>query len=257
MFDNACSHRIVVDVCNDASDAAALDRKRLGTAHEHRPDPVVRAVHGGGKRRVNTSDPRAQRSRASNRGDVDVVAHDRERETAPIRLGQRTREQFAIVPALVVGVDEPLAVDQPRDQVIRDSRFSAARLAGHASRIQRRTDNSRESACPRIGQQLVELVSDPFPLPRWSGRRSWESCWSTGSATVASSMHPPRVRARAIAHLMDGTTSPWTQSYVTNPPWCLYPSKLGTAKSRVGRCICEHQRESFAEGSSTSNRPYR
>jgi len=129
-----------VDVCDDARDTVRFDKDRFRSALKHGTASIVGAIHDIDERRVDAAHPRRERVHARHGREMDVIAHDGVCKTTPIRLRERRPEQLQVEEPFVLASDVPVAIDEPRDEVIDGIRFDSTWFARHAKRVVRRPD---------------------------------------------------------------------------------------------------------------------
>jgi len=99
--------------------------------------PFVCLVHVLGEGCVDASDPTVELLLACDDGEMDVVAHDGVRKATPVALLDRASEEGQIEGPLALGGDEPLAIDEARDEMVDEAGDDSPRLPRHGRAVGR------------------------------------------------------------------------------------------------------------------------
>lgn len=122
-----------MDVGHDRADTIRWYLEGLGTSYEHAADAVVRFVHGVGEWRMHSANPVVERLAARDNSVMDVIAHDRVGQALPVRASQAATQKRQVRFPFVLSRDEPIAVDESRDEMIDGAGSDGAWFSRHAS----------------------------------------------------------------------------------------------------------------------------
>ena len=169
------AYRIVVDVCDDAGNLAIGSSPIICAIREDRPDPRVAFVDPFGEGNVDAPAPRRKRFVTCDRRQVDVVAHQRVRDTAPVCFEQRTTEPTKIFLAMLARFQKPATIDESPDEVMNKS-WDVQTSLSHA-----RVSVLRASGCyfvtvPQRDCEIAYLEGVTFRLLLPSPFRERSSC---------------------------------------------------------------------------------